>query len=695
MRSETPPRWSRPALVALLLATAILYLWGLSASGWANSFYSAAVQAGSQSWEAFFFGSSDAGNSITVDKPPASLWVMALSVRIFGLSSWSILVPQALMGVASVGILHGTVRRTATSRLGPRSAAFAGLLAGAVLAITPVATLMFRFNNPDALLVLLMTTSAALTLRSIRTGKARWLVWAGVAIGFGFLTKQLQAFLVVPGLVIAYAVCAPHRWWPRVRHLALAGLALVVSAGWWVTAVALTPAADRPYVGGSQHNSIIELTLGYNGLGRLTGDETGSVGGGGPSPQGGGGMWGTPSLTRLFGAEMGGQIAWLLPAALLLLAVGLILTHRAARHDIYRAALIAWGLWTIVTGLTFSLMAGIIHPYYMVALAPSIAALVGLGIPLAWRHRGHWWASLSLGVVSVTTGVTAFVLLARTPQWCAWLRHPVLVVSIVAAAGLVGSWHWRRARPKVAGRLAAGAGALGLLAALAAPAAVSAQTVSTAHHGSIVSAGPQASGRFGPGGHGGPARAGAGGPGSAKGLPPGGQRPTGGTPTQGTPPQGAPPGGGGQPQRATGAPPSSNSTSTTTRRGRFGPEAAGGMGGLLDSATPGTAMVAALKKDSDSFTWVAATVGANNAAGYQLATGEPVMPIGGFNGTDPSPTLAAFKTYVRRHKIHYFIVGGSGPGGGANSTSGRISDWVTSHFTATTIGGTTVYDLTR
>src|SRR6478735_5252268 len=133
----------RLALGGLLVGTALLYLWGLGASGWANSFYSAAAQAGSESWKAFFFGSSDAASSITVDKPPMALWAMALSVRVFGLSSWSILVPQAVMGVASVGLLHATVRRTT------RSAA-AGLIAGAVLALTPVAVLMFRFDNPDA-----------------------------------------------------------------------------------------------------------------------------------------------------------------------------------------------------------------------------------------------------------------------------------------------------------------------------------------------------------------------------------------------------------------------------------------------------------------------------------------------------------------------------------------------------------------
>ena len=186
--------WVRPALLALLAGTGVLYLWDLAASGWANAFYSAAAQAGSTNWEAFFYGSSDAGNSITVDKPPASLWVMSLSVRLFGLSSWSVLVPQALMGVATVGVLYLAVRRVA----GPG----AGLLAGVAMALTPVAVLMFRVNNPDALLVLLLTLAAYALTRAVEKAGARWLALVGVLVGFAFLTKMLQALLIVPAFAL-------------------------------------------------------------------------------------------------------------------------------------------------------------------------------------------------------------------------------------------------------------------------------------------------------------------------------------------------------------------------------------------------------------------------------------------------------------------------------------------------------------
>ncbi|MGW0585768.1 glycosyltransferase family 39 protein, partial [Streptomyces sp. NPDC002920] len=310
------PRWVRPAFLGLLAATLLLYLYNLSASGYANSFYSAAVQAGSDSWKAFFFGSLDAGNAITVDKPPASLWPMELSVRIFGLNSWAILAPEVLMGVGTVAVVYASVRR--------RFSAAAGLIAGAVLALTPVAALMFRFNNPDAMLALLMAVACYFVARALEDGRTKWLLWAGVAIGFAFLAKTLQAFLILPPLAIVYAVCAPVSVKKRFGQLAAATAALVVSGGWWVAIVELWPASSRPYIGGSQNNSFLELTFGYNGLGRLNGEETGSVGGGG----GGGntGQWGETGWDRMFNSEIGGQISWLLPAALVLLVAGLVAT---------------------------------------------------------------------------------------------------------------------------------------------------------------------------------------------------------------------------------------------------------------------------------------------------------------------------------------------------------------------------------
>jgi 4-amino-4-deoxy-L-arabinose transferase-like glycosyltransferase len=268
-------RWPRLALAGLLAATAVLYLWNLSASGYGNSFYAAAAQAGSQSWSAWFFGSLDAQNFITVDKPAASLWVTGLSVRLFGMNSWAVLAPQALMGVATVAVLYATVRRMIAD---PRHGAVAGLLAGAVLAVTPAATLIFRYNNPDALLVLLMTVAAYCLIRAVHAASWRWLALVGVALGFAFLTKMLQAFLVLPAFGLAYLLFAQTNWGKRLAHLATAVVALVISAGWWVLAVQLVPASARPYIGGSTDNSVLNLALGYNGLSRIVGRHSAGAG---------------------------------------------------------------------------------------------------------------------------------------------------------------------------------------------------------------------------------------------------------------------------------------------------------------------------------------------------------------------------------------------------------------------------------
>ena len=512
----TDPRWARPALFGLLALTAVLYLWDLGRNGWANDFYAAAVQAGTKSWKAFFFGSFDQSSFITVDKTPGSLWVMELSGRIFGFSQWSMLAPQALEGVGSVLLLYAAVKRW----FGPA----AGLIAGLVLALTPVAALMFRFNNPDALLVLLMTAAAYTLVRAVENGRTRWLVLTGLLLGFAFLAKMLQAFLVVPGFTAAYLCAGPPRLSKRIWQTVLMGAGIVAGAGWWILAAQLTPAADRPYFGGSTNNNILQLAIGYNGLGRLTGSETGSVG---PGNGGGGGQGasfgGATGIFRLFHAEFGGQISWLLPAALISLAAMAWVSRRAARTDRTRAAALLWGGWVLVTGLVFSYMNGIIHPYYMVALAPGIAALAGIGAMGLWQARpgsGPLAGRIAAAAGVLASAVWAFILLDRTPDWLPWLRWVVLVAG-VAAAGLVlaGPALARLAQARLSlarrGRLALAVAplALALVAGLAGPTAYALDTVGTAHTGAIPSAGPQAAGFGGPGG----------GPGSRGGFPGTGQ----------------------------------------------------------------------------------------------------------------------------------------------------------------------------
>jgi 4-amino-4-deoxy-L-arabinose transferase-like glycosyltransferase len=626
-----PDRWG---LAALLTGTAVLYLWGLSKSGWANQFYAAAAQAGSKSWKAFLFGSLDQSNFITVDKPPASLWVMDLSARIFGVNSWSILVPQALEGVAAVAILYAAVRRVSTPT--------AGLLAGAALATTPVAALMFRYDNPDALLVLLIAAAAYATVRAVERAGLRWLLLAGALVGFAFLTKMLQGLLVVPGLAGAYLVAAPTSLRRRVLHVLAAGGALVVAAGWWIALVELWPAGSRPYIGGSTNNSVLELTFGYNGFGRLDGSSNnGNVGGGG-----GGFSSGQTGLTRLFGAEMGTQISWLLPAALVSMVALAWLTWRRPRTDRLRASLIVWGGWVVVTGLVFSYASGIIHPYYTVALAPGIAALVGLGAVELWRARARWL----LAVLVVAGTWWTFELVGRS-DWAPWLQWVVLLSGTAAVLSVLAV----RSAVLVAGTAA--------VALLVAPTAYAVQTASTAHTGALPTAGPASTAGFGgPGG----GRRGAGGFGGLGG--PGGFGGAGGF--------GGPPGGTGGAGGPTGG-------------GRGLP---GGLGG---ASTLDSELVTLLK--SGNYEWIAATTGDNEAASLELATGRAVMSLGGFNGTDPAITLSAFKTLVAQGKVHYYISdsgGFIGSGAAQPSTAYQIQEWVTSTFAAQTVGGVTVYDLT-
>jgi 4-amino-4-deoxy-L-arabinose transferase-like glycosyltransferase len=490
------PRWVRPALWTLLAVTAAVYLWGLGAGGWANEYYAAAVQAGTQNWKALLFGSIDPGNAISVDKPPAALWVMGLSGRIFGFGTLSMLVPQALMGVASVALVYGAVRRV--------SGYGAGLLAGAVMALTPVAALMFRFNNPDALLVLLLVVAGYCVTRALDGSSTRWVALAGAAVGFAFLAKLLQALLITPALALAVLVAMPGSVRQRLRDLAVGLVAMLVSAGWYLALVSLWPKDSRPYIGGSTDNSLLQLALGYNGLGRVFGGD-GNPGGGegeGPGgyagPMGGAPMFGgSAGVTRMFDQSMGTEISWLLPAAVIGLAAGLWFTRRAERTDRVRAALLMWGGWLVVTAVVFSFMKGIMHPYYTVALAPAVAAVVGISVRELWRGRQFSASRWVLAAMVFGTGVWNFVLLDRTPDWLPWLRWTILVGSIVVAAVLAAGGHRL-------GRWTVALAAAGLLVGLGGTAAYTVETVAVGHSGPIPTSGPiRAGGAMGFGGPGG------------------------------------------------------------------------------------------------------------------------------------------------------------------------------------------------
>ena len=660
------PRWVRPSAAGLLVATAILYLWNLAATGYGNSFYAAAIQAGTKDWTAFLFGSLDAGNAITVDKPPAALWIPALAGRIFGFSSLSMLVPEALMGVAAVGFLYLAVKRVS----GPA----AGLLAGGALALTPVAALMFKFNNPDAMLTLCLVLAAYFTTRAIERAGWKWLVVAGAVIGLAFLSKMLQGFLVVPALGLAYLWAAPTSLGRRLVHLLGALGGIIVVAGSYVALFQLTPASERPYMAGSTTNSFLELTFGYNGLARITGSGEGMPGGGagGPGGAAGGaaggfgggnaGFGGAAGLLRMFGTSFGGEVSWLLPAALVLLVAGLWFTRREVRTSRSRASLILWGGWLLVTVGVFSFMSGIVHPYYSVALAPAIAALVGIGAAEIWRGRAYWPARITLAVVVLGTSIWSSVLLGRDASWLPWLRIAIIVLGVLAAAAILLRLDSRGAAGRFRRGGAAAVVVLSLLAGGLGTGAWTLATAASAHSGSIPTSGPAGS--------------------SAGGF---GNRAAGfrddaalrGDRTDGT-------------DAAAGA------GGFDPANGANGNPGAGGAGGPGEG-TADAAVTALLTGTTTK--WSAIVSGASQAASLELATNTNVIALGGWNGGDPYPTLAEFQDMVAKGEISYYIGGGAGGmgGGGMGGRGGNseVAAWVQANFQAQTVGNSTVYQLTK
>jgi len=554
-RIEISSRW---IVVGIALLTSALYTWSLDSVGTANSYYTAAVRSASVSWKAFFFGSLDPGNFITVDKPPAALWVQALSVRALGFHTWSMLLPQVLAGVGSVLILHHLVRRW----MGDPAAH----LAAVAFAVTPVAVLMFRYNNPDALLTFLCLAAAWALSSAVETGRTRGLVACGVLIGLAFNIKMLQALIVLPAFALVYLVAGPPRLRRRLLQLAAAVGGLIVSAGWWIAVVAMWPASSRPYIGGTTDNSVVSLLLGYNGFGRVLGG-AGNPTAGGPGGAGGDRYGGTPGPQRLFDYVVGGQVSWLIPLALAGLAYGLWMTRRADRTDRARAGWLLWGGWTLACMVVFSEAHGIFHPYYTVQLAPGIAALAGAGAIALWQRgtgdRPLRWALPA--AIAVSAG-WALVLLGRMPGYRPYLRPIVLVAGVVAVVGVWLGWRFRR--PAVALGAAAAAG----LALLAGPAAYAVSTVEIDPTGATVLAGPTGVRQPGP------------------------------------------------------------------------------------SQVAVAGMVHYLQAHRGHATFLLAAFDAQASAPFIIATGDPVVTIGGFKDLDPAPTLTQLQAMVTSGRLRFALV---------------------------------------
>lgn len=665
------PRWSRPALYGVLALAAFLNAWALSINGNANTYYSAAVLSATRSWKAFFYGTIDSEAFITVDKPPLALWAPALAARVFGYSSWSLLLPQAVMGVVAVAVLHHVVRRTFGHG--------AALVAALALASTPITVAISRHNNPDALLVLLMVLGAWACAAAVRSGRLLPLVWCAVAVGLAFNVKMLQAYLVVPGFALAYLVAAPVRLRLRLAYLAVAGVVLAAVSYSWAAIVDLTPADSRPYVGGSADNTVTELIFGYNGLGRIFGQRmvaSPGLGGGNGGPPGGGaperfptggvpegfpagGPGGGPrdgggaGWDRLFSGEVGGQIAWLLPLAVIGLILGLWLRGRATRTDTQRGDLLLWGGWLAVHYIVFSFAQGIWHTYYASAMAPAVAALGGIGVAALvrlYRTSPRWAWVLPVSIAA--SAAWAVVLLRRSPEFLPWLAPTVGVVAASAVLALLVPLVWRRMPRPWPARLTVVAVAAALAALLAGPGAYAATALSQPMNATFPSAGPTVAGGGGPDGM------------VLRRFGPPGDSPQDGRPNRD-----------GNPRQASGNP-------GNPGPGNPGPGNPGPGGRNVGRGGPGAVdadLIAYLRQNRGDARWLVATVGSLTAAPIILATGgEPVMAMGGFNGNDPAPTAAQFQRYIATGELRFVLAGE----GGRSPRPTSVISWVTEHCDA-------------
>jgi 4-amino-4-deoxy-L-arabinose transferase-like glycosyltransferase len=592
---------SRPELLLLLALAAALNLWSLDTNGWANDYYSAAVRSMTESWHNLLFGAFDPAGVMTVDKPPLALWVQALSARAFGLSSWSILVPQAVMGVAAVGFTWDLTRR--------RFGRVGGFVAGLALAITPTAVAIFRHNNPDAVVLLCSVVALWAVVRALDDGRTRWLVLAGAMIGLGFEAKMGAALLVVPALAAAYLWVSPRGFLASLRQL-LAGLAaLVVVGGIWPLLVALTPTADRPYISGTDDNSIWSLILGYNGLGRLAGQAGGpGVAAGGPGGGGGGGVFGgSTGPFRLLNEALGPQGAWLVGFALVG-GIGIAVASRLRRSDARSGWIIATGGAALTMAVAFSYASGIFHPYYVSLLAPFTAALVGG--TAAELLRGGTIARI-VAPVAIAVGVAVELVVVDRAGNLDWLPPVLVVVGAATAATLA---------IVSAPAVRAGAVALFLAAALAGPAIWSVQTLGHATSGTFPAGGPASAGG-GFGGQGGPPAM----PGGAGG----------GAPT--APPQAGP--------------------------GGFG----GGGGGMFGGSSNLTQVLAYTKANGGGTVAVSSQQGASDAIIHSDAD---VAGIGGFSGRESEPSVSWFAQEVRDGDIRWVLTGGQMGGMGGDGRAG-------------------------
>jgi 4-amino-4-deoxy-L-arabinose transferase-like glycosyltransferase len=647
-------RAPRPELFGLVVLAGILNLWALSGNGWANEYYSAAVRSMSSSWHNFLYASLDPSGVMTVDKPPLGLWVQALSVRVFGYHPLSMLVPEALMGVASVALLYDLVRRR-FGRLG-------GFVAGLALAVTPITVAVSRHNNPDALLVLCCVAALWCAVRALEDGRTRWLVAAGVLVGLGFETKMGVALTVVPGIAAAWLWVSPagRGRLHALRQLLAGGAAMVMVGGAWPALVQLTPAADRPWISGTSDNSIFSLMFEYNGLGRVDG-QTGGPGAAAGGPGGANSLFGgSTGPLRLLNSALGGQAGWLLGFALVG-GLGILIASRLRRADGRSGWLVAVGGAFLTTAVLFSAASGIFHPYYVSLLAPFAAALVGAGA--AQLLDGGLRARI-VAPLAVAAGVACeLIVRGDYPGQLEWLPPVLIVVGVLAALALIA----------FGARIVRMAALGGVLAALLiAPTVWAFDTLGHATSGTFPAGGPASAetmggpgGGFGAAGRGLGARFGAGAGASTGGVQLFGSG--GASSGRGTGSSGAPEGAGAPPAGAGGFPGAGQgSPQTGAAPGAFGggfggARAGAGAGGAFGGDASLTSVLAYVAKHGGGTVAVSSQ---SSAASAIIASNAKVAGIGGFSGRESDVSASWLSQEVRAGKIRWVVGEASAQGGG-------------------------------
>lgn len=599
--------------MAFLTGTAVVFLWGLDANGWANPYYSAAAQAGSQDWKAFFFGSFEWGNLITVDKTPLSIWVMSLSVRLFGLSSWSILVPQALMGVATSYLIYKIVRRG----FGPRTALFGA----AVYATTPVVVLMSRFNNPEPLMGLLTVACVLMTLKAMESGRLRSFALAGFLLGLAFMAKQVQALLVVPALGVAVLAFSHGQFSRRLIQLTLASGSLIATSLAWLVTVDLIPALQRPYIGGSVTNSAVELTLDYNGLARFI-EIPMNAEGGRASASGVDAVPFEGGFRRIFNGNFAPEIGWLLFVAIICCFVLLMLNRTLDLSPTQRNVTAISVLWFSSALLVLLSMGTMIHTYYTYSLGAPLAMVVCIGLSRLWNLRGRMVLRVLGALLIAASAYMTLRIMEYSDEWPMLLR----VAMGVVALGGVALW----LSPYLSWRIPKTTGLVLALSFLVIPVAANAFTLMT--------------------------------------------------PQKGTNPQSGP---------LSNDPRSIAQLMTSVKAGKPAWAQYTALG-----AQPDPEITQMLMNETSHQQWGAATYSAQNAALLQLESGRPVIPLGGWLGTDPAPSLSQFQNLVKDKRIAYFIWQQDLLENGELSAETRaISNWVRQNFKEEVVNDVRFYDL--